>query len=57
MSERAVENIKEEMDLMGPVRLSDVEAAQTAIIDVVRQLEEQGELFVEGRGGASELVI
>ena len=56
MSARAVENIKEEMELMGPVRLSDVEAAQTAIIDVVRQLEEQGELFVEGRGGASGMV-
>ena len=56
MSTRAVENIQEEMELIGPVRLSDVEAAQQGIVDVVRQLEEQGELFVEGRGGASEMV-
>ena len=41
---------------MCPVRRSDVEAAQQAFVDVVRQLEEQGELYIEGRGGA-EMVV
>ncbi len=56
MSQRASELIKEEMEFMGPVRLADVEAAQQAIVDVVRRLEEQGELIVEGRGGGEEIV-
>jgi flagellar motor switch protein FliG len=57
MSKRASELISEEMEFMGPVRLSDVEAAQQAIVDVVRRLEEQGELIIEGRGGAEEIVV
>ncbi len=56
MSQRAAENLREEMEMMGPVRLSDVEAAQQAVVDMVRQLEESGELIVEGRGGA-EMVV
>ena len=47
---------KEEMEFMGPIRLADVEAAQQAIVDVVRQLEEQGEVIIEGRGGGEEIV-
>jgi flagellar motor switch protein FliG len=57
MSKRAAEIIREEMEFMGPVRLADVEAAQQAVVDVVRKLEEQGELIVEGRGGAEEIVV
>lgn len=57
MSKRASELVREEMEYMGPVRLSDVEAAQQAIVDVVRRLEEQGELIVEGRGGGEEVVV
>jgi flagellar motor switch protein FliG len=56
MSKRAVEMVQEEMEYMGPVRLKDVEAAQQAIVDLVRRLEEQGELVVEGRGG-EEVVV
>ncbi|MBN1436471.1 MAG: flagellar motor switch protein FliG [Sedimentisphaerales bacterium] len=56
MSERAVQLIKEDMDYMGPVRLSDVEAAQQKIVDVVRRLEDAGELIIQGRGGESEMV-
>jgi len=57
MSERAALTIKEEMEYMGPVRLSDVEAAQQRIVDVVRRLEEAGELIVQGRGGEEEVVV
>lgn len=57
MSERAVTLIKEDMQYMGPVRVSDVEAAQQKIVDVVRRLEDAGEIIIAGRGGEEELVV
>jgi flagellar motor switch protein FliG len=51
MSARAADLIKEDMQYMGPVRLSDVEAAQQRIVDVVRRLEDAGEIVIAGRGG------
>ena len=57
MSERAAQLIKEDMEYMGPVRLSDVEAAQQKIVDIVRRLEDAGEIIISGRGGDSELVV
>ena len=50
MSARASELIQEDMEYMGPVRLSDVEQAQQRIVDVVRRLEEAGEIIISGRG-------
>jgi flagellar motor switch protein FliG len=57
MSERAAQLIQEDMEYMGPVRLSDVENAQQKIVDVARRLEDAGEIIISGRGGDSELVI
>jgi flagellar motor switch protein FliG len=57
MSERASELIKEDMEYMGPVRVSDVEAAQQRIVDVVRRLEEAGEIIIAGRGGGEGDII
>ncbi|GHS93894.1 flagellar motor switch protein FliG [Planctomycetales bacterium] len=57
MSERAAAMIRENMEFMGPTRLSDVEAAQQRIVDVVRRLEESGEVIVAGRGGDAETVV
>ena len=57
MSDRAVQLIKEEMEYMGPVRVRDVEMAQQKIVDVVRRLEDSGEIMISGRGGESELII
>lgn len=57
MSERAAQLIKEDMEYMGPVRVSDVEAAQQKIVDVVRRLEESGEIIISGRGGEKDLVV
>ena len=57
MSERAAQLIKEDMEYMGPVRVSDVEAAQQKIVDVVRRLEDAGEIVIAGRGGEKELVV
>ncbi|NLU22544.1 MAG: flagellar motor switch protein FliG [Phycisphaerae bacterium] len=56
MSERAAQLIQEEMEYMGPVRLSDVEAAQQRIVDVVRRLEDAGEIVLQGRGD-SEIIV
>ncbi len=57
MSERAAGLIKEDMQFMGPVRVSDVESAQQRVVDIVRRLEESGEVVIQGRGGESELVV
>jgi len=57
MSKRAQERVLEEMELMGPVRVVDVQAAQNAIVDEVLRLEEGGELIVEGRGGMDSVVL
>jgi flagellar motor switch protein FliG len=56
MSERAAELVKEDMQYMGPVRVSDVESAQQRIVDIVRRLEEAGDVVIEGRG-ESELIV
>lgn len=57
MSERAAQLIKEDMEFMGPVRVSDVEVAQQKIVDVVRRLEDAGEIVISGRGGEKDLVV
>ena len=57
MSSRASELIKEDMEYMGPVRLTDVEGAQQRIVDIVRRLEEAGEIIIAGRGGEGDLVV
>ena len=50
MSERAAQLIEEDMQYMGPVRVSDVEASQQRIVDVVRRLVDAGEIMIAGRG-------
>src|SRR5262245_11057904 len=57
MSERAAQLIKEDMQYMGPVRVSDVESAQQRVVDIVRRLEEAGEVVIEGRGGDAEVLV
>lgn len=57
MSERAAQLIKEDMEYMGPVRVSDVELAQQKVVDIVRRLEDSGELIISGRGGEKEMIV
>lgn len=57
MSERAAQLIKEDMQFMGPVRVSDVEAAQQRIVDIVRRLEDSGDIIISGRGGDAEMLV
>jgi flagellar motor switch protein FliG len=56
MSGRAVEMMKEEMELMGPVKIKDVHAAQQRIVEIVRKLEEEGIINL-GPGGGDEYVV
>ena len=57
MSERAAQLIQEDMQYMGPVRVSDVESAQQKIVDIVRRLEDSGEIIIAGRGGEKEMIV
>ena len=50
MSARAVSALKEEMEFLGPVKMRDVEAAQSAIVTQVRKLEETGEIVLSAGG-------
>jgi len=55
MSERAREMLREDMEIMGPVRISDVEEAQQKILRAARQLESEGKIIL-GKGGEDILV-
>ncbi|MEK0316043.1 flagellar motor switch protein FliG [Cohnella sp. 56] len=56
MSKRMAETFREEMEYMGPVRLRDVEEAQTRIVATIRRLEESGEIII-ARGGGDDIIV
>jgi flagellar motor switch protein FliG len=56
MSERAANMLREDMEFMGPVRLRAVEEAQQRVVNVIRRLEESGDIIVS-RGGVEELIV
>ncbi|MFS0887840.1 flagellar motor switch protein FliG [Peribacillus frigoritolerans] len=56
MSKRMVETFQEEMEFMGPVRLRDVEEAQSRIVSVIRKLEETGDIVI-ARGGGDDIIV
>ncbi|WP_163971221.1 flagellar motor switch protein FliG [Oceanobacillus halotolerans] len=56
MSQRMADTFKEEMEYMGPVRLRDVEEAQTRIVTTIRRLEEIGEIVI-ARGGGDDIIV
>jgi flagellar motor switch protein FliG len=55
MSKRAADMLREEIEYMGPVRIRDVEEAQQKIVNVIRRLEESGEIVV-ARGKGDEII-
>jgi flagellar motor switch protein FliG len=57
MSERAANLLKEELQYMGMVKLKEVEAAQARIIDVVKEMEENGEISLNLRGNMEEVYV
>ena len=56
MSQRMAETFKEDMAVMGPVRLRDVEEAQSRIVAVTRRLEDAGEIII-ARGGGDDIIV
>ncbi len=56
MSDRVASMMKEEMNFMGPVRMSDVEEVQLRIVQTVRQLEDAGQVTVVRGDGADMFV-
>jgi flagellar motor switch protein FliG len=50
LSKRVASSILEDLDTLGPVRLSEVERAQGSVADMARQLQERGEIIMGGRG-------
>ena len=56
MSKRAASLLSEDMDFMGPIRLRDVEEAQQKIVNIIRKLEDAGEIVV-ARTGEEELIV
>jgi Flagellar motor switch protein len=51
MSKRAAEMLQEDLSSMGPIRVSDVEAAQKEILSVARRLADAGEIMLGAGGG------
>jgi flagellar motor switch protein FliG len=56
MSKRLSEMIREDIEFMGPVRLKDVEEAQQKIVNIIRKLEDAGEIVIS-RGGGDEIIV
>ena len=55
MSSRAVDMLREDIEFMGPVRLRDVEEAQQRVVNIIRRLEEMGEIVI-ARSGGDEII-
>lgn len=55
LSQRAGENLRDDMEYLGPVRLREVEEAQQKVVSVIRRLEEEGEILI-ARGEGDEII-
>lgn len=56
MSQRAAEMLEEDMEAKGPVKVSDVEAAQKEILATARRMEEEGKVMLSSGGGGEEMI-
>jgi flagellar motor switch protein FliG len=56
LSERAATMIREDLEIMGPVKLSEVETAQMNVVKIVRRLEAEGRIIITGKGGGDVLL-
>jgi flagellar motor switch protein FliG len=57
LSQRAAEMLKDELDFLGPVRLKNVEDAQRRVVEIVRKLDEGGEIHISRGGAGEELIV
>jgi flagellar motor switch protein FliG len=51
MSHRAVDMMREDMDVLGPIKVKDVETAQQQIVSIIRKLDESGIISLKGGSG------
>jgi flagellar motor switch protein FliG len=51
MSTRAADMLREDLEVLGPVKVADVEKAQQNLVKAARKLEEEGKIIIGGRGG------
>jgi len=56
MSKRAADMLREEIEFMGPVKIRDVEEAQLKVVNVIRSLEDKGEIVIS-RGQGDEMIV
>ena len=56
MSKRAADMLREEIEFMGPVKIRDVEEAQQKVVNVIRALEDKGEIVIS-RGQGDEMIV
>ncbi len=56
LSQKAAELLKEDIEVLGPVRIRDVEQAQREIVNIIRQLEDQGEIIIS-RGEKDDFIL
>ncbi|CAM9238278.1 unnamed protein product [Discosporangium mesarthrocarpum] len=57
VSSRAADQIKEEGDLLPPMRLSEIEQVQRQVVDVARRLEEEGVVSIDAGGGGDDVLV
>ncbi|MBT5841644.1 MAG: flagellar motor switch protein FliG, partial [Rhodospirillaceae bacterium] len=57
MSERAAKMMQEDMEAMGPVRLKEVDEAQSNVVQTAKTLADAGEIVISGGGEEDELVF
>lgn len=57
LSQRAGEMLKEDIDLLGPVRVREVEEKQKKIVQIIRRLDEAGQIVIARGGGQNDVII
>ncbi len=57
MSTRAGQMVKEEMEFLGPLRVKEVDDSQRQIVEIIRNLEEEGEIVIIGGEGGEEFIV
>ena len=56
MSKRAADMLREELEYMGPVKIRDVEEAQMKVVNIIRTLEDKGDIVI-ARGQGDEMLV
>ncbi len=57
LSRRVLTQVQEDIEIMGPKRMKDIEDAQSALVTLAKQLGEQGEIIIAKSSGANDIVV